>query len=212
MLATFERYWREFVERRDGQRSWDAYTPYELRNVGAFVRLGWRERAFEALSYFMNDRRPRAWNGWAEVVGRDARERRFVGDMPHAWISSDYIRSVLDLFAFERDGALVLAAGVPEAWLDGEGVAVRGLRTAYGSVSYALRREHNQLILNVEGEVPPGGFALPWPLAARPGEARFNGRLVSLDQSGFVMNSVGRLTVQVRQSGSSLAFSTTARR
>ena len=112
---TFERYWREFVDRRDGRKAWEDYTPYELRTVGTFVRLGWRERAHELLAFFMADRRPAAWNQWAEVVGRDARKPRFVGDMPHAWIASDFIRAVLDLFAYERndDDALVLAAGIP---------------------------------------------------------------------------------------------------
>ena len=40
-----------------------------------------------------------------------ARQPRFVGDMPHGWVASDFIRAVLDLFAYERDGddALVIA-------------------------------------------------------------------------------------------------------
>ena len=46
---------------------------------------------------------PAGWNQWAEVVVRDAREPRFIGDMPHGWVASDYIRSVLDLFAYERE-------------------------------------------------------------------------------------------------------------
>ena len=97
----------------DARPDWPDYTPYELRAVGAFVRLGQRDRALAALDYFFGDMRPVAWNGWAEVVGRHEREPRFIGDMPHAWISSDYIRSALDLFVHERDRdhALVLAAG-----------------------------------------------------------------------------------------------------
>ena len=85
-----------------------------------------------ALDFFFADRRPQAWNGWAEVVGRDLREPRFIGDMPHAWISSDYIRSALDLFVYERDAdhALVLAAGLPMSWIDSAtGVGVREVRT-----------------------------------------------------------------------------------
>jgi hypothetical protein len=196
--ATFERYWREFVERREGRRDWDAYTPYEIRNVGAFVRLGWRERANELLDYFFNDRRPQAWNGWAEVVGREPREHRFIGDMPHAWISSDYIRSALELFAYDDDAtsALVLAAGVPEAWLDEGGVSVRGLRTPYGEVSYALRRDAATLFLDVEGEVPPGGFMLPWPLSAEPVSAEFNGRPIAISNGRFRLPEGGRLIVQ----------------
>ena len=49
VLGTFERYWREFVDRRDGRGDWEDYTPYELRNVGTFMRLGWRDRAHELL-------------------------------------------------------------------------------------------------------------------------------------------------------------------
>lgn len=58
--ASFERSWRDFVRRRDGAQSWDAYTPYELRSIGAFTRLGRRDRAGALLDYFLNDRRPLA--------------------------------------------------------------------------------------------------------------------------------------------------------
>jgi hypothetical protein len=196
--ATFERYWREFVERRDGRRNWEAYTPYEIRNVGAFVRLGWRERAYELLDYFLKDRRPAAWNGWAEVVGRQLREHRFIGDMPHAWISSDYIRSALELFVYRResDESLVLAAGVPSRWLD-EGIAVRGLRTPYGVISYTLKRENNYLMLEVEGDAPPGGFVLPWPYAEAPGPATFDGRRIRAHNGEHRIARSGRLHVLV---------------
>ncbi|HEX4780081.1 MAG TPA: discoidin domain-containing protein [Usitatibacter sp.] len=165
--GTFERYWREFIDRRDGQRTWDAYTPYELRNVGAFVRLGWRDRAGSLLDFFMRDRRPEGWNQWAEVVGRDARAPRFVGDMPHGWVASDFIRATLDLFAYEReDGrSMALAAGVPLDWIDAPGIAIAGLRTPWGPISYSLRRESAGTILAVPASsaVPPGGFVVGCP-------------------------------------------------
>jgi hypothetical protein len=177
---TFERYWREFVARRDGVKAWEDYTPYELRTVGTFVRLGWRERAHELLAFFMADRRPAGWNQWAEVVGRDARKPRFVGDMPHAWIASDYIRSVLDLFAYERnaDRALVLAAGVPMAWLQGGGIRVAGLHTPFGRLSYRMRASGRRLLLHVDGGIrlPAGGIAIAWPGAVVPATARVNGK------------------------------------
>ncbi|HEU4662710.1 MAG TPA: coagulation factor 5/8 type domain-containing protein, partial [Dokdonella sp.] len=165
LRGTFERYWREFVRRRDGD-AWQAYTPYEWRTVGSLVRLGWGERAQQAIAFFMQGRRPPEWNQWAEVVGRDARESRFVGDMPHGWVASDFIRSVLDLFAYERerDAALVLAAGVPAAWLDGDGIAVEGLRTPYGRLSYTVRRDGARIRMHVERgdlRVPSGGLVFP---------------------------------------------------
>ena len=77
--ATFERYWREFQTRAAGTRvvgakAWTDYTPYETRTIGSFVRLGWRDRIDPLLDFFMADRRPAAWNQWAEVVGREARK------------------------------------------------------------------------------------------------------------------------------------------
>ena len=74
-------------------------------------------------------------------MGRELRKPRFVGDMPHGWVASDFMRAALDLFAYEReaDRALVLAAGLPPQWLEGEGVAVENLRTPYGRLSYAIQ-------------------------------------------------------------------------
>jgi hypothetical protein len=179
---TFEQHWTRFVERRDRGILWNDYTPYEVRNVGAYIRLGWRDRAYELMQFYMDDRRPAAWDGWAEVVGRLPREIRFIGDMPHAWISSDYIRSMLDMFYYERDSdrALVLAAGVPSDWLLGEGVAVKGVRTPYGRLAYALRSRGNRLVLTLSGEArPAGGYILPWPLPGEPGTAQIDGRAAS---------------------------------
>jgi hypothetical protein len=183
LVATFERYWREFLERRNGSTGRDDYTPYELRNVGAFVRLGQRERAHQLLDFFLNDRRPAGWNQWAEVVGRDARRARFVGDMPHGWVASDFIQSVLDLFAYERaaDQSLVLAAGVPNEWLAGAGVTINNLRTPYGPLSYALRSEPRRLVLSIAGgpTPPPGGLVFAWPYGSQPGTVLVNGRAAS---------------------------------
>ncbi len=177
---TFERYWREFVQRRDGRREWKDYTPYEWRNVAAFVRLGWRERAWEATEYFFRDRAPADWNQWAEVVSRTPRKPFFVGDLPHAWVASDFLRSALDMFAYtrERDDSLVLAAGVPLDWLDdGEGVAIEGLYTPHGRLGYSLRRIDGQLQLDVAADagLPPGGLVLPWPYPGTPGATTIDG-------------------------------------
>ena len=105
------------------------------------------------------------------------------------WIASDFIRSVLDCFAYERpaDHALVLAAGVPEPWLEGEGIRVEHLNTGFGQVSYNLKllkrqpQRQRRLELELWGDAPPGGFVLPWPLTAAPGQTRINGRPVHWD-------------------------------
>ena len=179
LRGTFERYWQEFSERRKS-RKWDAYTPYEWRNVGAFVRLGWRDRVAQLFAFFMDDRRPAAWHQWAEVVGREARRPRFIGDMPHGWVASDYISAVLDLFAYQRasDGALVLAAGVPDDWLSAHGVRIERLHTAHGLLTFALKRAQDRLELTVEPGLtaPRGGLVFPWPYSGTPGRATINGQ------------------------------------
>ncbi|HKI04400.1 MAG TPA: coagulation factor 5/8 type domain-containing protein [Thermoanaerobaculia bacterium] len=158
---TFERYWQEIQKRKAGD--WKAYTHYEWRTVGTFVRLGWIERAHELIDGFMNDRRPAGWNQWPEVVYRDLRAPSFLGDLPHTWVASDFMRSFLDLLAYERDSdqALVLAEGVPAAWISASGgVAVRRLPTPWGLLDYSLTSEGNAVRLKVGGDVkvPPGGI------------------------------------------------------
>ncbi|MCU6499403.1 discoidin domain-containing protein [Rugamonas sp. A1-17] len=194
LQATYEKYWDFFRARRDGGKAWEDYTPYELRNVSAFIRLGWRERAAELLDYFYADQRPAAWNQWAEVVGRDARQPRFLGDMPHGWISSDYIRAALDSFAYEResDHALLLGEGIPNAWLQGEGIGLHGLRTPYGPLSYTLAAQGGRLTLRIEAmqRVPPGGVIYHWPWAGTPGAVRLNGQPAALQGKQITITSL----------------------
>jgi hypothetical protein len=170
---TFERYWDFFKRRRSGQEAWSDYTPYELRNVGAFVALGWRERADSLLTWFMADRRPLGWRQWAEVVDRDYRHARFIGDMPHTWVGTDFVRSVQAMLAYEReaDSSLVIAAGIPESWLADSGVVVRGLQTRWGTLGYQLTRANGELRLAFDGSrlrVPPGGIYFQPPGLATP--------------------------------------------
>ena len=192
---TFQRYWDGFVARRDGKNAWDDYTPYEVRTIASFVRLGWRDRIGQLLAFFFADRRPAAWNQWAEVVGRDPRKPRFVGDMPHAWIASDFLRSSYDLFAYERakDHALVLAAGIPSQWLKGDGVGIERLRTPYGVLSYSLHERGKRLELQVAAglTVPPGGLVLGWPYAGVPdGKVWVNGKAALWREGELVIERV----------------------
>ena len=179
LQRTFDRYWEESEQRRLGARAWRDYTPYELRTVGALVRLGQPRRAQAMLQWFLRDRRPEGWNGWAEVVGADAREARFLGDMPHAWVASDYVRSVLDMFAYEReaDGAMVLGAGLSEEWIDA-GVAVKDLSTPHGPLSYRLSTVPGGHVLELAGGLTPaaGGVRLAWPLPGALPRAIHQGR------------------------------------
>jgi hypothetical protein len=198
--STFERYWQSFRDRRDGRQTWDAFTPYEMRAIGAFVQMGWRERADSLLQWFMTQRTPPEWRQWPEVVWHDRRAPHFLGDLPHTWVGSDFARSVITMLAYarERDDALVIAAGVPLRWARGAGVGVHGLPTPYGRLQYTLRAVPGHVEVNVAAglRMPHGGIVV-----APPGERRFasvhvNGAPARLEAGGRV--TVRKLPATVR--------------
>jgi hypothetical protein len=133
LARTYERYFANLARPRAD------YTPYEMRSIGALIRLGETNRALQLVDRFMLDRRPQAWNHWAEVVGTEYRKPRFIGDMPHVWVASDFTRSILDAIAYEdEDGVLVVGAAVPDRWVP---VHVGPLRTHEGAVEIWIDRD-----------------------------------------------------------------------
>jgi hypothetical protein len=166
---TFDKYFQDARQRALGYKPWDAYTPYELRNVGVNIQLGQRARAHELLDFFFKGQRPDAWHQWAEVVFRDPKTPKFIGDMPHTWVGSDYIRSFLDMLAYEResDSSLVLGAGVRDEWVkEDPGVKVSNLSTEYGPLNYDMRAIGRVVTVNLRSGVrmPPGGIVIYSPL------------------------------------------------
>ncbi|HMI44519.1 MAG TPA: hypothetical protein VK491_00010, partial [Gemmatimonadaceae bacterium] len=169
LMRTFDKYFQSARDRSLGYKPWDAYTPYELRNVGVFVQLGQRPKAHQLLDFFFRDQRPEAWHQWAEVVYRDPKTPKFIGDMPHTWVGSDYIRSFLDMLAFEResDSSLVIGAGVKDDWVKLDpGVRVANLSTQYGPLNYDMRASGNVVTVNLRAGIrmPPGGIVVWSPL------------------------------------------------
>jgi hypothetical protein len=177
---TFDGYMKFFRARRGGSEPWEAYTPYEFRNVGALVRLGRRDDAHAAMQFFFDHRRPHGWNQWPEVVSKDAREPRFLGDLPHTWVGSDFMRSFLDLFAYEDGDSLVVAAGVPAKWLDRkEGIAVRGMRTQWGMIDLAMEKKGRHLTIRIDGDaLVPGRIVLRPPGMTARSSVLVNDRFV----------------------------------
>jgi hypothetical protein len=198
---TFERYWELTRERATGAKPWVNYTPYEARAFGAVARLGWRGRADSLLAFLLADRNPPGWQQWGEIVWHDRTESRFIGDLPHTWVGSDFVRSTLDLLAFERerDSSLVLAAGVPAVWLDDTGLRLRGLSTPYGALGYTLRRDRaGNVVARIEAplRVPPGGVVL-----RPPGDFRrvtVDGAPAAIGPAGEVVLRALPATVQFR--------------
>ena len=162
---TFNQYYQFFKDRRDGKREWVNYTPYEVRLIGSFIFLDQPERAHELIEYFLNDRRPQGWNHWAEVVWNDYRIPRFIGDMPHTWVGSDFINAIRSMFVYENEynSTLVLAAALYQDWIDApEGMSIENLPTYYGEISYSIKKEQNKYHFNIRGDLnlPDNGIVI----------------------------------------------------
>jgi hypothetical protein len=184
LAATFEQYWQGSRARMDST-GWHGYTPYEWRTVGTLIRLGQKQRAHAMADWFMTHQRPQAWHHWAEVVYEDPRYPSFIGDMPHTWVGSDFIRSVLDMFAYESaaDSALVIGAGLLADWVQAEdGVAIEGLRTHYGTLGYTMRAHRGDVVVRFAAplRLPPGGLIITSPLGRPLRAARADGRRVEV--------------------------------
>lgn len=166
---TFDRYFRFFEDRAAGRIEWRDYTPYEVRIIGAFIRLGQPARAHALIDFFLGDQQPIGWNQWGEISYRDKTFPGFVGDMPHTWVGADFISAVRSLFVYEReeDEALVLLAGVKREWLENDPyVTVRNFPTEYGVLSYTARLDNNELVVRLDGDlrVPRGEIVVVNPL------------------------------------------------
>jgi hypothetical protein len=191
-LRTFARYHDEIVRWSAGDPDREGHTPYEARNAEALVRLGRRDDALDVLEFVLAGRRPAAWQAWGEVVWRDEAAPRFIGDMPHTWAAQAVAQTVRTMLVYEgeRDRTLVLAAGVPAAWLDDPaGVAVDRLPTHLGAVTYRLHRpDARTLRMDVAAgpRVPPGGIVLAPPVA-RGARARVAGRHARPGPGGAVL-------------------------
>jgi hypothetical protein len=112
------------------------------------------------------------------------REAGHLGDVPHAWIGAEYVLAVLGLFAYERvsDAALVVAAGVADAWLDDGEIVVDGLPTWWGPMRYSLRRDGaDALRLRIEPGLtsPPGGIVVMPPHARPLARVEVDGRTLA---------------------------------
>ena len=168
--AMLETYLEGFRRKHRGELLWNNYTAYEIRIIGAFVRLGKRDSANELLAFFLSDRRPREWNQWPEITWQDPRSPGHLGDVPHTWIAAEYLLALASMVAAEREASasMVLASGMPWAWISEEnGFCVTNLPTRYGPLDFTIRADGEASIrVTIGGSItlPPGGLTLVPPL------------------------------------------------
>lgn len=189
---TFKKYYQFFKDRRDGKLKWNEYTPYEVRTIGTFNFSGQTDIAWELIQFFMKDQRPQGWNHWAEVVTRDYRFARFVGDMPHTWCGSDFINAIRAMVIHEResDNSLLIAPGFPDAWYEfEEGFSFTNLPTYYGEVSYEIKKKGIEANIYISGDVkiPEGGIRFVVPKKFRKERIELNDKHIEPGLSGEVI-------------------------
>ena len=185
LVTTFERYLSD-VRGRDAPGALYAYTPYELRNVLTYVHLDRPGDAGELLRRFLAQQRPRAWRMWPEVVHSRERYPGYIGDMPHTWIGSEYVRAVFGMLLREEDDRLLLLPGAPAAWLEGEGIRIGALPTAFGPLTLQARARPGALSVSLSGIRADVPVRLHWPSRTRPASVRVDGRKVQgYDEDGI---------------------------
>ena len=173
---TYDQYYNVVLKRT--RPNWnDRFTPYEIRNLSAFVAMGQKDRAEVLLNFLLGCRRPAAWNHWGEVVLSDVRMGSYIGDMPHTWVGSGYVNAIRGMLAREADGKLVLLRGAPEFWVrDGNGIRIENLPTYFGQVDMKARATGHKLTVNLGGNAkPPQGFEIRWPIPGAPGRVSVDG-------------------------------------
>ena len=170
--AMLDTYLDGFHRKHRGEMVWTNYTAYEIRIIGAFVRLGKRDTANELLTFFLSDRRPIEWNQWPEITWRDPRSPGHLGDVPHTWIAAEYLLAVASMVAAEREAtdSVVLASGMPWAWISEDGgFSVSNLPIRYGALDFSIRViSQNTIRVKIGGAItlPPGGLTIIPPLPA----------------------------------------------
>lgn len=168
--AMLDTYLDSFHRKHRGEMVWTNYTAYEIRIIGAFVRLGKRDTANELLEFFLSDRRPLEWNQWPEITWRDPRSPGHLGDVPHTWIAAEYLLAVASMVAAERDAtaSMVLASGMPWAWIsEDNGFCVSNLPTRYGPLDFRIHATSGDTIhVGIANTItlPPGGLTIVPPL------------------------------------------------
>jgi len=194
--AMLDTYLDGFRRKHRGEMPWTNYTAYEIRIIGAFVRLGKRDIAHELLNFFLSDRRPLEWNQWPEITWRDPRSPGHLGDVPHTWIAAEYMLALASMVASEREASMemVLALGLPWSWIsEGNGFAVRGLATRYGRLHFQIAVRENDCITFAIGDsitLPSGGLSVapPLPPGQRIRQATCsNGHPLAINNEGTVV-------------------------
>ncbi|MCX6151194.1 MAG: discoidin domain-containing protein [Ignavibacteriales bacterium] len=189
---TFDKYYQNFETRLKPDFTWLNYTPYEVRVIGTFIYLDQVEKAHELLKFFFKDQRPQGWNHWAEVVWKDSKTPRFIGDMPHTWVGSDFISAARSFFVYEdeQNNSLVIGAGLYREWFDSpDGISIKNLPTYFGNLNYSIKKEINKYRVELNGNIklPEGGIKFINPVFSNTVKLKINEKEVNGKKSKEIL-------------------------
>jgi hypothetical protein len=189
---TYDRY-REHLDVIGAPEFKGGFTPYEIRNLNAFVALGRTEDAFRLLADALTWRRPAGWRHWAEVIWGDPRVAEYIGDMPHTWIGAEFATAIRRMLVRENGNTLELFRAVPDAWWDGDGIALRDLPTSYGILNLTARRAASRVTVDLTLSGPaPEGIVVRYPGAR---QALADGQLCPIDGDFISAPNLQRLVI-----------------
>jgi hypothetical protein len=182
LKRTFDTY-LDSVRQRGASNTHFRFSPYELRNILSFVRMNRPSDALEVLDFMMKYRRPEDWQMFAEVVDSRLRHTGYLGDMPHTWIGTEYVRAIVGMLMHEADTYLELLPGAPPEWMVGSGATVVEMPTAYGPLTMTAKQIGDELHV----VLGPGLFSdipvqVVWPSRTKPKQVTVDG-MVRTDQT-----------------------------
>jgi hypothetical protein len=181
---TFDRMTEEFRRRLQPGATY-RFTPYEVRNIPALLRLGRKDDALALLRLMLDSRRPEGWNQLAEVVNSNERFPGYIGDMPHTWVGAEFINAVRSLLVYEDGDRLVVGAGIDPAWLeDQQSVGATNLPVHGGHLSFTMRKEGNDIHVDLAGSTSARRITVVPPVPGTPSAVTVNGEPVALLKSG----------------------------
>lgn len=170
------------------------FTPYEIRNLNAFVALGHSEDARQLLADALAWRRPPGWRHWAEVVWGNPRVAEYIGDMPHTWIGAEFATAIRRMLLRENGGTLELFRAVPETWWEGEGIALYELPTGFGTAHLTARRSASQVVVDLSlAGPPPERITVRYPGAR---QAQADGVACGIDGEVILAPNFNRLLIE----------------
>jgi hypothetical protein len=133
---------------------------------------------------------------WPEVVHSRERHPGYIGDMPHTWIGSEYVRAIFGMLMREEGDTLVLLPGVTDSWLRGEGIRVGALPTAFGTMRLHASGNASALKLSLAGIRGGTPVHVKWPTRTRPMSVRIDGRAVTAFDEGGIRRATPFRTLE----------------